>query len=472
LTTELIGEDYQATMFTDEFFQVGFYNLRGSVVDTEQHASDYYYLNGTLEIKNNLPQVLQVSFLDDATEVLRNEEVALNIIATDKETPQAFLAPYAEVSVCGDEDWELVAAEPEFMDDYWEIRWTPETDREIEDYCFMVYVEDETSDRSLYHMTDEISVLNNKPEVTSIAVSETEVLRTQTVILTIKGNDVEDEGKDLTLEVNYKQSGNWEAAYISDITYETSSDSWQARFNPPKNARTGLHSFSARLVDSDDDSGEWFEPTDVKVDVQNNDPVAVIKPLKTMTATKSGTFDASDSSDVEDIGLTYEWDFGDKKKAKGLKATHAYAKEGKYKVVLTVTDSDNGKSTAETYVTVNKAPVFGGGGGGSTALSSAAIAGIAGAVILVVIIIMVLIMVMRRRASKTEFGAAEIQPTTPPSTHPSDPLGPPTTQPEVKPPPGPPTDVKYQVEEYKMYDNGPVVGQKAYGEGEKEKFYK
>jgi hypothetical protein len=49
------------------------------------------------------------------------------------------------------------------------------------------------------------------------------------------------------------------------------------------------------------------------------------------------------------------------------------------------------------------------------------------------------------------------------------PPGPPTDV--KKPPPGPPTDIKYEVESYKMYDEQ-VNGQKAYGEQEKQKFYK
>lgn len=50
------------------------------------------------------------------------------------------------------------------------------------------------------------------------------------------------------------------------------------------------------------------------------------------------TFDASASTDADNDIVRYAWDFGDGQTGEGKMARHAYAKEGSYVVVLTVTD--------------------------------------------------------------------------------------------------------------------------------------
>jgi hypothetical protein len=467
VTLELKEDRFEATLYTDEFFPVGFYNLRARLTDTDQLSSEYYYENSTLEIRNNLPQVLGMDLEDDV--VLRGEELVISLTASDIETPQDFLEPYLDISLCGDEDWTSVEIESQFMDDYWELLYTPDLELEEGDYCFMGYVEDDLGDRSKYHISDEFSILNNPPVVSEIALIEDTVLRTQTITISIYGSDVEDDKESLSAEVNYKlDPGNWEAAYISDIRYESANDAWAARFTPPKNARTGMYLLSARLIDTEDGKGEWFEPADIIIEVQNNDPVAEMAPLKTMTAGKSGTFDASGSTDLEDTGLTYSWDFGDKKTGKGVKTTHTYAKAGKFKVTLTVTDSDGGANTISEEVTVKEASIFGEDGGGSSGLSAAAIGGIGLLVVIVVIILLVLVMRARSNASEE-----------PPEPVPEENGGPSLMNEPLEkipsedpvPPPGPPTNVEYQVESYKMYDE-PEEGPQAYGEPTKEKYYK
>ncbi len=58
-------------------------------------------------------------------------------------------------------------------------------------------------------------------------------------------------------------------------------------------------------------------------------------------------FDASWFYHAEDRGLTYRWDFGDGATAEGIRAEHAYVKDGSYHVVLNVT---SGTKAAERYL--------------------------------------------------------------------------------------------------------------------------
>jgi len=79
---------------------------------------------------------------------------------------------------------------------------------------------------------------------------------------------------------------------------------------------------------------------DVRV---NTPPVADAGPNLVCCQGKQAVFDASNSYDPDGDKLTYFWNFGDGKRAEGVKVKHAYKKHGVYKVVLTVKD-DSGSA--------------------------------------------------------------------------------------------------------------------------------
>lgn len=66
------------------------------------------------------------------------------------------------------------------------------------------------------------------------------------------------------------------------------------------------------------------------------------------------TFSASASFDPDDDALDYSWDLGDGTVEPGPEASHAYAKEGTYKINLTVTDQAGLSGRASLEVTVNR----------------------------------------------------------------------------------------------------------------------
>ncbi len=68
-------------------------------------------------------------------------------------------------------------------------------------------------------------------------------------------------------------------------------------------------------------------------------------------------FDASASRDPDGDPLQFAWDFGDGKKAEGMKATHAFTTAGVWPVTLTVTDQKGSASTTVMNVAAgNEAP--------------------------------------------------------------------------------------------------------------------
>jgi cytochrome c len=68
-------------------------------------------------------------------------------------------------------------------------------------------------------------------------------------------------------------------------------------------------------------------------------------------------FDASASRDPDGGPLKFTWEFGDGKKADGVKATHAFTTAGVWPVMLTVTDVQGGTATAVMNIAAgNEAP--------------------------------------------------------------------------------------------------------------------
>jgi len=441
-------------LVTDTNFIAGLYDIRAKVTDSGGLVSNWTYLNGSLEILNNLPEVQQLVFADGVEAVNRTQPVTLLITAMDKETPVISLKPYIEASPCGADDWQLVETEPMLQDEVWAITYIIPIDANVDThYCFQGYVMDEQSDSSVKYLSSELIVQNNAPYVTSIVASEKSVFRTKNIVLTVKGADVEDRPSDLKLEINYQLgTGTWEGAAIEGLAYQPGSSqngTWTARFTPPKSLKVGDYKFSARLTDKNAKVGEWHYEPNLIVQVKNNLPTPVIVPLKQMTAGQAGTFDSTGSKDVEDTGLSYTWDFGDQKSAKGARVNHAYSSQGKFTVTLTVTDSDGGKATIPTQVTVKPKSIIPGGGAGG---SSSNLYLIIIVVLVLVIVIVVAIMLARRKRAK----AREALP------------------PPVKPEPVMTTQDQapmYKVESYKVYDTN-IVGEKVYGDEEMRRAYK
>ncbi len=70
-------------------------------------------------------------------------------------------------------------------------------------------------------------------------------------------------------------------------------------------------------------------------------------------------FDATNSSDLINDDLIFEWDFGDGKKGFGEKTRHTYDEAGKYTVKLTVINSLGKSNTDTTNVEISEKPIGG-----------------------------------------------------------------------------------------------------------------
>ena len=73
-----------------------------------------------------------------------------------------------------------------------------------------------------------------------------------------------------------------------------------------------------------------------------------------ITAGEMAYFDAGKSTDSDGKIVSYLWDFGDAKKALGVKVSHSYNNAGQYNVVLTAKDDKGLENSDKLVVTVNK----------------------------------------------------------------------------------------------------------------------
>lgn len=88
----------------------------------------------------------------------------------------------------------------------------------------------------------------------------------------------------------------------------------------------------------------------------NTPPIAVIDAEDQVMVEAELFFDASDSTDLEDDGLIFHWDFGDGNESTKQSPRHAYEDVGTYNVVLSVSDGALESKTARV-ITVLSAPV-------------------------------------------------------------------------------------------------------------------
>ena len=89
----------------------------------------------------------------------------------------------------------------------------------------------------------------------------------------------------------------------------------------------------------------------------NRVPIAKAKAsVLTGTAPLSVSFDASLSRDLDDDALTYSWEFGKGAKATGKETSFTFTKNGRYPVVLRVTDTEGQSHTDTLLVRVGNTP--------------------------------------------------------------------------------------------------------------------
>jgi len=120
-------------------------------------------------------------------------------------------------------------------------------------------------------------------------------------------------------------------------------------------AENGTYTVTLTVTDNDGLNGTHSQ----SVTVLNRSPVAVFtESAENVSTGEVIYFDASQSYDPDGSIISFFWDFGDGTDATGVTVDHAYADNGTYTVVLTVTDNDGATSSMYAVKNVlNRPPV-------------------------------------------------------------------------------------------------------------------
>jgi len=157
-----------------------------------------------------------------------------------------------------------------YFNNRWVVKFVTTTISDIGVYDFRYKFDDVDKDTTgwLYHY-NRINVLNNFPFVINIKYSSLNVIRTNSIIISINGSDIEDPENLLTCYIQYRsQTGSWTS--LSGLQYKI--DHWEVIFNPLKNFPLGYYDFRVRFKDNDNGYSNWIEDFD-KILIKNNIPI-------------------------------------------------------------------------------------------------------------------------------------------------------------------------------------------------------
>jgi PKD repeat protein len=115
--------------------------------------------------------------------------------------------------------------------------------------------------------------------------------------------------------------------------------------------------YPVTLTVIDDSNTSVNRATDTLSVVINQRPIADAGPDRIAIPGDSLTFSASAALDPDGKLTEYLWDFGDGTRQSGLTIVHRYAKPGRYRVSLTVSDDSKADDSDEAIVHINAPPV-------------------------------------------------------------------------------------------------------------------
>ncbi len=221
---------------------------------------------------NTYPKILNINSVDT---INRTNASKITINLTDLEEPEDELTILVKYKSPVDATWKTeYLSDPSYLNNRWEVTFTPPANAKLGQYSFMFSCEDAFQYQDIWQDTYFIEVLNNKPEILNISTSNIQVNRTKILNILIDPDDAEIPVYSLVVDVKYKSPLDtlWQTQYISDVSFKNTSDMkkigfWIALFIPTKTAELGWYTLNITCNDTDTEIYEHIE-----IEVVNNKP--------------------------------------------------------------------------------------------------------------------------------------------------------------------------------------------------------
>jgi PKD repeat protein len=234
--------------------EVGNYNFSVYVSDSDSGVSTTYEEYSVVTVMNNEPSVLD---MEVPAEVKRGENIKIFANGEDLETSESTLTPLFTYKAPQSAEWkDDLFSGLYHLDNQWEVVFTPSTTSSLGSYQIRLIFEDKDDGLSA-EITGTIEVKNNPPSASNLEASAPTLYKSETITISAKGSDMEDDPTDLFVIFENKLSteSTWQTSYLSNPTFDD--DYHKMEFTPSSSAALGIYDFRVQFRDSEGDFSSW-----------------------------------------------------------------------------------------------------------------------------------------------------------------------------------------------------------------------
>jgi hypothetical protein len=236
--------------------ELGFYDMRFRIKDSDLLSSPWYYYNNSIQVLNNYPILQNISFTKNIIKL--DEEVCIWVNCSDVEDPTRSLTIELEYKTPKDNSWNFTLIfSQEFYIDRWRFDLKLPLDAQYGHYDFRVRVIDLDTASSQWTLYKNILLaINNAPEILDVKFSKNVIYRTDSIDISIYTADYETPDNLLVLDSQYKLGPD---VYWLDLSNEYSSydKCWKIKLTTTTNFKIGDYDLRLKIKDPGGKSSGW-----------------------------------------------------------------------------------------------------------------------------------------------------------------------------------------------------------------------
>ncbi|MCK5561676.1 MAG: SBBP repeat-containing protein [Thermoplasmata archaeon] len=248
---------------------LGLYDFRVKFNDTVGLFSNWFYLNDSLSVLNNHPEIDDIYLSNNSA--LLGDSIWIWINATDIEELEENLTIELEYRDPSEVSWDKTyLSTPAYNNGRWECSFNIPFNASFGDYDFRARCCDSDGNYSAWlYLNDSLEVNNIGPNVFDMKLSKSSIYRTESIFLYINGTDYETPEGMLSFYIQSKPQSkdDW-----VDLTGNYLIDTWKVSFTTNKESILGYYDFRVKFEDNETASTGWTYIND-SLEVLNNLPI-------------------------------------------------------------------------------------------------------------------------------------------------------------------------------------------------------